>query len=319
MSVDTEITAFKDNLTDKVLTTKVLEIINNGISGIIGNIKQVSGLGVNNLQVDQNVSKILNSLLNITDKIEPVLTVMTTKPPDYGYFKIDKDDTKQFDKYTYDSTGTSPGAKYFTNVNADFKAVNEKNNYRDTKLTMTQITNLQTLDSDALFNKNVHTTDGLPDTENTNINIQKRLNNCYTLELLYMRKHEEVLKLFAFILNLFDKYKYAIKIILFLLQKLVYRDNKVPPPPINPNIKLPRPLIKRIDLMVKDQANIQNIVDGIDKHMKTDQDMMKINPIIDPTKPLGSSASTYTSNLDKPGPTTGIVRPPVSTKLTPVL
>ena len=52
------------------------------------------------------------------------------------------------------------------------------------------------------------------------VNINNRLLNCRTLEHLYLKKHHELIKTFAFTLNLFDKYKYATKLLLFIIKHI---------------------------------------------------------------------------------------------------
>jgi hypothetical protein len=99
----------------------------------------------------------------------------------------------------------------------------------------------------------------------TDEEIINRLKNCQNLEFLYLKKHEEIMKIFAFTINLFDKYKYAIKIILFLLKNLVYKDsNDDNPPPPNPDprgINLPITIIKDIKKLVNDQKTVQGVID----------------------------------------------------------
>ena len=100
--------------------------------------------------------------------------------------------------------------------------------------------------------------------------LTERLTNCTELEKLYLKKHEEIIRIFGFVVNLFDKYKYAIKVILFLLKNLVRAEQRnVPPPPPPPpgsvSVRLPKPLITNINLLLKDQANIQTIIDGMEK------------------------------------------------------
>lgn len=99
--------------------------------------------------------------------------------------------------------------------------------------------------------------------------IETRLKNCQNLEVLYLIKHEELLTTFAFALNLFDKYKYAVKVILFLLKNLAtkpqQRDidnhrnysghNYIPE-----RITIPQPLIKNIKKLVEDQQKVQKII-----------------------------------------------------------
>jgi hypothetical protein len=97
-----------------------------------------------------------------------------------------------------------------------------------------------------------------------------RLLNCQNLEFLYLKKHDELMKVFAFIMNLFDKYKYAIKIILFLLKNLV---NKDPPDGTTPRktVQLPITIIKNIKKLVEDQETIQGVVNKMDAAIiKTD-------------------------------------------------
>jgi len=105
----------------------------------------------------------------------------------------------------------------------------------------------------------------------TNINqapLTTRLRNCTQLELLYLNKHNEIIKIFAFVVDLFDKYKYAIKVILFLLKNLV-RAEQGDVPPGSVNVRLPKPIITNINLLLKDQENIQTIIKGMEKVVNT--------------------------------------------------
>jgi len=102
----------------------------------------------------------------------------------------------------------------------------------------------------------------------TSDNVQKRIFSCIYLEALYLKKHDEILKIFSFVLNLFDKYKYAIKVILYLLKNLVRPEDISPRRSSSSNngsdtpldIRLPKPLIKNINLLLKDQDNIQKVI-----------------------------------------------------------
>jgi hypothetical protein len=76
--------------------------------------------------------------------------------------------------------------------------------------------------------------------------------NCQNLEYLYLYKHDELMTTFTFTLNLFDKYKYSIKIMLFLLKNLIYKDSQ--------KIKLPRSIISNIQKLLLDQATVQGII-----------------------------------------------------------
>ena len=57
--------------------------------------------------------------------------------------------------------------------------------------------------------------------------IQTRLNNCQALEILYLHKHNEVIRIFEFAKILFTKYKYAITLILYFIKpnRFNFRNN----------------------------------------------------------------------------------------------
>lgn len=93
--------------------------------------------------------------------------------------------------------------------------------------------------------------------------VEDRLLNCQKLEYHYLRKHDEVVRLFTFILNLFDKYKYQGEILLFLLKYLVKRPGDPPYRPGEPedkSIRIPRSIITNISKLIKDQESIQNVI-----------------------------------------------------------
>ena len=102
--------------------------------------------------------------------------------------------------------------------------------------------------------------------------IEQRLRNCQNLEFLYLKKHDEIMKIFSFTINLFDKYKYAIKVILFLLKNLVYKDKDTG---TSLKIDLPLPIIGNIKKLVDDQTKVQGIIDD----MKNTIDSNKSDPI----------------------------------------
>ena len=89
--------------------------------------------------------------------------------------------------------------------------------------------------------------------------IERRLKNCQNLEFLYLKKHDEIMKIIEFTINLFDKYKYAIKVILFLLKNLVYKE----PGSDTSKIDLPLPIITNIKKLVQDQNSVQGIIDDM--------------------------------------------------------
>jgi len=111
--------------------------------------------------------------------------------------------------------------------------------------------------------------------------IETRLNNCQYLELLYLIKHEELMKTFAFTLNLFDKYKYAIKILLFVLKNLVQKDTQSPV-----KVKLPKPLIPNILKLLQDQKQVQDVITTMQQTL--DENSLKYNDI-DATSGIGTT------------------------------
>ena len=135
------------------------------------------------------------------------------------------------------------------------------------------------LDLNTGINYNTYDNTGVReiDISNDKKPLNERLINCSTLETLYLRKHKEIIRIFIFVINLFDKYKYAIKVILFLLKNLVRaeQNQKTPDTPDTPDtpgksvsVKLPKPFITNIKLLLKDQANIQTIIDGMETVVK---------------------------------------------------
>ena len=113
----------------------------------------------------------------------------------------------------------------------------------------------------------IQNTEKIP--SNNVIEINNRLEACVNLEYLYLKKHEEIINIFSFVLQLFEKYKYAIKIILNLLKNLV----RVPSQTSNPlTINLPKPIIKNIFTLVEDQYKIKNIVNKM-KNVVNDTDI----------------------------------------------
>jgi len=101
--------------------------------------------------------------------------------------------------------------------------------------------------------------------------IKTRLANCQYLEILYLTKHDELMKIFQLTLGLYEKYTYAIKILLFVLKNLLEQRPCPPPGPGQPpgqppgpgqppQIKLPKALISDIKQLLKDQKHVQDVI-----------------------------------------------------------
>ena len=104
--------------------------------------------------------------------------------------------------------------------------------------------------------------------------IERRLRQCFDMEGLYIDKHNELLDLFKFAINLFKKYNYSIKLVLYLLKHLVYQGilptikdpdpltptpkRKPPPKSDCPTIKIPKSVINNIKILLQDQNSMKN-------------------------------------------------------------
>jgi hypothetical protein len=143
------------------------------------------------------------------------------------------------------------------------------------KTDKTNIGYLSTLDSPNVIN--LGNDKMVNETDITSEKINTRLNNCYVLEHLYLKKHDELYTVFSFTVNLFDKYKHAIDILLFMIKYLVKYNNTVSGSagiPLSPettngnnipklSVKLPKTIIKDIHALVKDQDTVQKIISSM--------------------------------------------------------
>ena len=120
--------------------------------------------------------------------------------------------------------------------------------------------------------------------------VTKRLKNCQNLEFLYLKKHDEIMKIFAFTMNLFDKYKYAIKVILFLLKHLVYKD-PAGPPGETPKINVPLEIIPNIKKLLDDQKIVQEVINKMKTVIVNDA-----NPDDIPSQKLQRATSGFPGN-----------------------
>lgn len=130
------------------------------------------------------------------------------------------------------------------------------------------------------------------DSEANRNRIQTRLYNCRTLEELYLIKHVELMKTFTFTINLFDKYKYAIKIMLFLLKNLVYKENETPPN--CGRVKLPPPLIPNIKTLIIDQQAVQGVITDMKRTVENE-------PVSSRTRPIPGNELDINANLQDTG------------------
>lgn len=244
---------------------KFLKIIDNGINDIILRLKnEVDNKDTNSLSGNEKTNAAIFNILNL----------FTTLQDSIGYKDTDIEQ----------KTGT-----LYNTLNSVKNTTVSSLSDTQTLTTLDDSTDeLDENDREKLLELNGNTADI------TTLN--NRLKNCQTLEKLYLKKHEEIIKIFGFVLNLFDKYKYAIKVILFLLKNLhqngtTEEQKKLDNNTIDGKVKLPKTLINNIGLLLKDQDNIQTIIKNMRNVVNNTDDIIKkeattIEPYLVPTKSL---------------------------------
>ena len=93
--------------------------------------------------------------------------------------------------------------------------------------------------------------------------IQNRLDNCYILESFYLRKHNELIDMFNFVILLYNKFNYTLQTLLYVLSLLTQHHCEVNP--INPQtlIKLPKIIIPNIKKLIEEQQEMRATIDGV--------------------------------------------------------
>jgi hypothetical protein len=241
------------------INNKLLQIISEGIDNIVLTLKVE--LGDDFETSNAKAFEIKKFLDNLKDSID-------NKTANIGKNLVDGsvvNDVIQIDRDVNRSHTVSPNKRLFyrqdinPNINSDNIQIKDPHIFK----------NLDDNYDSILVDPNAQAAVDAGKTESSNkAKIEERLKNCQNLEFLYLKKHDEIMKIFEFTINLFDKYKYAIKVILFLLKNLVYKD---PGTDKTPKIDLPLPIIKNIKKLVQDQ----NTVQGIITDMKTTLDSTK--------------------------------------------
>jgi hypothetical protein len=237
------------------INVELLQIISKGINDIVDKLKFRLG---NNFDESNKNAGIIRERLDILkrDIIEAI---------DFNDNSIYKDVAIQIDKTPGNNYSPIIGQNYLSGIkNPDGTTIDGLTNITVADIDINPNYNFQDLDTNyqnVIENQNV-----LYDTEMeyNRIEVEKRLKNCQNLEFLYLKKHDEIMKIFSFTLNLFDKYKYSINVMLFLLKHLVYKEtdpNNPPPPYTKQFIKMPRTIIKNIKKLLQDQKQVQDVID----------------------------------------------------------
>ena len=227
---------------NNILQEDLFQIIKKDINNIVEKIKE--RLGKDIPETNENAKNIKDFLNNLSNEIYNLVNAI---PININTIRIIKDDDGINQK---DFVNNS----YYKNF-----LISAQNLKVDPN-----IVNMNTIDK-------VNPTKfyNAPDKDENDINkINDRLRNCQNLEMLYLIKHEELMTTFAFTLNIFDKYKYAIKIILLLLKSLVYKKNGKS----TLSVLLPKPVIEKIPDLLSDQASVQGIIDKMKETLINDPD-----------------------------------------------
>jgi hypothetical protein len=138
-----------------------------------------------------------------------------------------------------------------------------------------------------------------------NSRLQARLVNCQYLEILYITKHEELMKTFAFTLNLYQKYNYSIRLLLYILKNLMDRQCQTPGAPTEghegpkPTIKLPKAIISNIRALLNDQKKVQDIITQMESTINENKLPDQITNIA--AGPVLTTPPHNLTNLTSPG------------------
>jgi len=235
----------------QVINDDLLQIISKGIDNIVFNLKTKLG---NNFEESNDkafeISSFLDELKTQIDTGTFMIGRNNDRTDANGAIKIDIDANRTHtvnpDKSAFYRQDIDPNIDYDTiDIKTDHEFRNLDNNY------------------DSILRPNIQDTVNRGITQsNDAAEINRRLLNCQNLEFLYLKKHDEIMKIFEFTINLFDKYKYAIKVILFLLKNLVYKEPGTGTG-TTPTIDLPLPIISNIKKLVEDQNKVQGIIDNM--------------------------------------------------------
>jgi hypothetical protein len=282
------------NTEEGKLTERLLQILNTRINQIVVDFKQV--LGNTNQAVNGSVATIVGVLDTLSDNINTTSTIGNNLI--FGNpLQINRDTgiTTPYNDAIL-RQGLNPGDFQEYNYNT-ITAINDNLNNNPQFYSNTVNNNqFENLDSNIIDPNNIDGAEIQLDANGIE-QVQNRLSNCADLEHLYLVKHMELMKIFAFTINLFDKYKYAIKIVLFLLKYLV---NKNKEEPDCGSIKLPPPLIPKINDLVRDQAAVQDTINLMRTQLNSNDNLNNLHQQATTkfrTNPNGTAVDDLTANV----------------------
>jgi hypothetical protein len=243
---------------ESILSERLLQILNNKINEIVLEFKLVLSKGTGkNVDVNQSVLDIVNVLGGLTTDI--TTSINNIKISKLVDIDINGNITKSNDINTGDFKGKITDIDtYLTNTDSSTTyKINDLNDNINTEI-KNQIVK-QANQADLNIPEHVDA-------------VQKRINNCKNLEELYLIKHIELMKIFAFTINLFDKYKYSIKIMLFLLKFLVNKNKSAD----CGKITLPPVVIPNIINLLNDQKTVQDVITNMKDKLTNDNTISKL-------------------------------------------
>lgn len=239
---------------------------------------------------NRKVSEIKRSFATLTDQLSTDITTLVTVP-----------DTVRQNYNTFRGT-------YNTDASIQFLKPTLVQNPANNLLTDDiQLQNMDDVNMYGLTNQIYATTaddrridrDGnldLTDPEQKSL-VTNRLKNCYILEHLYLKKHGELMNVFAFSLNMYEKYMIALNLLLFLIKYLVKYNADVDIKPgtydSDCKIKIPKKVITNISDLLKDQKQIQETLKRINKNAN-------INKVVELRTTLGIDLPTSLENNEPP-------------------
>jgi hypothetical protein len=264
------------------LNPALFQIISTGINSIVKQLK---------LKLGNNFTENNESAKAIMDLLDNLSTTITTE--DIKLTKAIVNDNLTPQNVTIDNINKAIDDDNVTSTNLDqFKSSDD---YLEYGTMFKKDIGQQIIAKDTPLQLNEN------DFDNGNLKqdskLMVRLRNCQNLEFLYLKKHDEILKIFAFTINLFDKYKYAVKVMLYLLKNLVDKDyiiNELGPPVeivrevpgevqnIYPTVTLPAKIITNMKKLLADQKTIQGVITQMNTTLKSNDKLNKFDKNIDP-------------------------------------
>jgi hypothetical protein len=215
------------------------------------NILEIINDGINRiiLNIKQNLGGDYNTTNTEVTRLIAILNGITNSiDTDIGRTKVNK------------NTGKYEADKNMTNYNVDSSAYNFVNTLENQNP------------------RNITDSDDIKIDDESIKKVQNRLDNCQNLEHLYLIKHAELMKTFAFSLNLYDKYKYTMNTLLYILKNLVNKnliagiaktttEETLGVDKKKFQIKLPKTVIPSISTLLSEQKAVQDIITNMETQM----------------------------------------------------